>query len=97
LLVEPDHDEQLTHLRCLAVELERRGFASRLLDAAGVPCIKVANPDSPELNERVLCSPAADGSWCFWWPWRQPIGSADDLPAVSRKIMTVLRSVQGAS
>lgn len=95
--MEPHHDEQLVHLRCLAEELRNRGFASQLLDAARQPYIKVANPDSPELTERVLCRPAEDGSWCFWWPWQQPIGSADDLAAVSRKIMTVLRSVQGTS
>jgi hypothetical protein len=49
------------------------------------------------LAERVLCRSAEDGSWCFWRPWQQPIGSADDQAAVSTKIMTVLRSVQGAS
>lgn len=95
--MEPPRDEQLAHLERLATELRRRGFASRLLDAVRPPCIKVANPDSPELSERILCAPAEDGSWCFWWPWRQPIGSADDLTDVSRKIMTVLRSVEGAS
>jgi hypothetical protein len=97
VLVEPDHDEQLAHLRCLAAELQQRGFTSRLLETVASPCVKVTNPDSPELHERVLCSPAADGSWCFWWPWHQPIGSADDLTGVSHKIMTVLRSVQGGS
>ncbi len=95
--MEPHHDEQLVHLRRLAEELRNRGFASQLLDTVRPPYIKVANPDSPELTERVLCRPAEDGSWCFWWPWQQPIGSADDIAVVSRKIMTVLRSVQGTS
>jgi hypothetical protein len=45
----------------------------------------------------VLCRPAEDGSWCFWWPWQQPIGSVDDIEAVSSKIIGVLRSVEGAS
>lgn len=95
--MEPNHDEQLAHLRRLADELRTQGFTSRLLDSARQPSIRVSNPDSPELTERVLCRPAEDGSWCFWWPWQQPIGSADDLVAVSRKITTVLRSVQGTS
>jgi hypothetical protein len=95
--MEPGYDQQLAHLRSLAEELRTRGFATRLLDNARQPSVRVANPDSPELTERVLCRPAADGSWCFWWPWRQPIGSADELAAVSVKITTVLRSVEGAS
>ncbi len=44
-----------------------------------------------------VCRPAEDGSWCFWWPWQQPIGSTDDLAVVASKIMTVLRSVEGTS
>jgi hypothetical protein len=97
MFMERDHSEQLTHLRRLAGELSRRRFASRHDNAAGEPSLKIANPDSPELTERVLCRPAEDGSWCFWWSWQQPIGSADDLAVVASKIMTVLRSVEGTS
>lgn len=93
--MEPDRSEQLAHLQRLADELTTQGFASRMLDADRQPSIKVANRDSPELTERVLCRPAEDGSWCFWWPWQQPIGSADDLAAVASKITTVLRTVPG--
>jgi hypothetical protein len=89
------HQEQLTHLQRLANELQSCGFVSRLLDSADHPSIKVCNPDTPDLNERILCRPADDGSWCFWWPWQQPIGSTDDLLTVITKITTVLRSVQG--
>ena len=96
--MEPGHDEQLTHLQRLADELTSRGFAARLVDASQ-PCVKVANADNGDLSERVLCRPAGDGSWCFWWPWQQqqPIGLAEDVAAVSGKIVTVLRSVEGAS
>jgi hypothetical protein len=87
--MEPRSDEQLAHLRRLADELRDHGFETRLLDNASQLSIKVANPDTPELTERVVCRPAEDGSWCFWWPWRQPIGSADDLAAVAQKITTV--------
>ena len=95
--MEPGHDEQLTRLQELADELTGRGLTARLLDTASPPCVKVTNPDSSELTERVLCRPAGDGSWCFWWPWQQPIGSVEDLAAVAGKIVTVLRSVEGAS
>ena len=95
--MEPRSDEQLAHLRTLAEQLSNRGFATQLHNNASQLSIKVANPDSPELNERILCQRAEDGSWYFCWPWQQPIGSADDLAIVTLKITTVLRSVQGTS
>jgi hypothetical protein len=42
----------------------------------------------------VLCQPADDGSWSFWWPWNQPIGSVDDLELVVNRIALVLRSLE---
>jgi hypothetical protein len=95
--MESDHNQQLAHLRSLAEELSTRGFVTELLDNTTQLSIKVTNPDSPELTERILCRPADDGSWCFWWPWQQPIGSADDLAGVALKITTALRSVQGTA
>jgi hypothetical protein len=89
------NSEDIAYLEQLAGELARRGLSAAVIVKGRRPCVKVANPDTPALNERVFCDQAADGSWCFWWPWRRPIGSADDLGAVAGKIMTVLRSVQG--
>lgn len=86
----------LTHLERLATELQRQGFTAQLNGAVSKPCLQVANADTPTLNERVYCEPAADDSWVFWWPWKQPIGSAADLPGVIAKIAAVLRSVEGA-
>lgn len=88
------HEQIQTHLKRLAEALARREFAAELA-GAGRPCLKVANPDSPRLSERVLCHQAADGSWCYWWPWQQPIGAVDDLETVVGKITAVLRSVEG--
>jgi hypothetical protein len=87
-------DEVITHLESLAAELTRRGLAARVVARGTQPYAKVANPDTPELNERVLCRAADDDSLCFWWPWRQPIGSVDDLETVVGKITAVLRSVE---
>jgi hypothetical protein len=92
-----EESDQVVQLRRLAAELARQGLQASIVTTAKHPYLQAVNPDNPELQERVLCSPAADGSWCFWWPWRQPIGSADDLTGVSHKIMTVLRSVEGGS
>jgi hypothetical protein len=95
--MEPGRNEQLAHLQRLKDNLSSQGFTAQLLDTASQPCVKVANPDNAKLNERVLCRTAEDGSWCFWWSWQQPIGSADDVTDVTSRIMTVLRSVEGAS
>jgi hypothetical protein len=94
--VQPTHAE-LAHLEQLAGELRRRGFSAQLVTGGTRPCVQVANPDTPELNEQVICRTADDRSVAFWWPWRQPIGPADDLDTVVSKITTVLRSVEGPS
>jgi hypothetical protein len=91
--MEPGRDEQLAHLRRLADELGRRGFTAELGGRARQPSLRAANPDTPQLTERVLCERSGDGSWCYWWPWRQPIGPVDDVELVAGKITAVLRSV----
>jgi hypothetical protein len=95
LFMETSSDRRLAHLGRLADELTGRQFAVQLFSTARPPYLKVANPDHGELNERVLCQAAGDGSWCFAWPSRQPIGPAEDLPGVAGKIMTALRPVEG--
>lgn len=90
-----EHSEILTHhLGSLAAALRRRGLDARVVARSARPYVEVANTDTPALNERVLCGPADDQTLCFWWPWRQPIGSVDDLDTVTSKIMAVLRSVE---
>ena len=90
-----DQEEQLAHLERLADELKRQGFRAELNRKVAAPCLRVVNAESPALNERVLCHQADDGSWIFWWPWKQPIGSVEDLAIVVDKIAAVLRSVEG--
>ena len=89
-------DEQHEHLARLADELSKRQFTARLVRRGNTHHLVVANPDSPDLNERIHCQQAADESWCFWWPWHQPIGSVDDLDSVAGKITAVLRTVESA-
>lgn len=89
--------EEVTHLERLQAELSKRGLGAKLITKGGRSYLKVANPNMPELNERVLCHAAEDESLCFWWPWGQPIGSVDDLEVVAEKIAAVLRSVEEPS
>jgi len=88
--------DEVTYLERLSGELARQGLNAQLVRRPAKSYLRVANPGAPALNERVLCAAAADSGWCYWWPWRQPIGSVDDLSAVAEKILTVLRSVEGA-
>ena len=89
--------EQHEYLNRLADELRRWQFSTRFGGSGSGQYLLVENPQHRDLNERVHCRPAADGTWCFWWPWRQPIGSVDDLETVAGKIMAVLRAVEGGS
>jgi hypothetical protein len=88
---------KLTYLEQLREALTAKGFSVQVVSINTKPYLKVANAETPKLNERVICEQAEDGSWCFWWPWRQPIGSVDDLERVTGKVAAVLRSVEGES
>jgi hypothetical protein len=86
-------DSSIAYLRNLADELEQHGFTTDLVGNVSKPYLRVANAETPTLNERVLCHQAEDDSWLFWWPWKQPIGAVDDPAAVVEKIAAVLKSV----
>jgi hypothetical protein len=90
-------NEQREHLGRLAGELSKWQFTARLEGRGSDQYLIVENPDHRDLNERVHCYPAEDRTWCFWWPWRQPIGSVDDVETVVGKIMAVLRTVEGGA
>jgi hypothetical protein len=89
--------EEVIHLERLAAELARHGLSAQVVTSGRQPCVKAANPNTPQLNERVLCDRGGDGAWCYRWPWQQPIGLVDDLQKVAGKITAVLRSVEGQS
>ena len=90
-------NDQHEYLGRLADELRKWHFSVRFGGSGSAHYLMVENPDYRDLNERVLCRPADDGTWCFWRPWRQPIGSVEDLETVTGKIMAVLRTVEGGS
>lgn len=88
-----EHDpEKLAYLERLGDVLTSRGFSAQIISINTKPHLKVANAETPKLNERVQVEQAEDGSWCYWWPWQQPIGSVDDLETVIGKVASVLRS-----
>ena len=81
----------------LADELRKRQFTACLEGHGSGLYLMVENTDHREMNERILCQPAEDRAWYFWWPWRQPIGSVDDLDNVTGKIAAVLRTLEDAT
>jgi hypothetical protein len=95
--MDSELEEQLAHLRGLADELHGLDLRAELRGTTGSPYLKVVNPGSATLNERVLCHKAPDGLWHFAWPWQQPIGGTDDLPRVAAKVAAVLRTVESTS
>ena len=86
--------EQLYHLRRLADELRRREWPAAITGGQA-PCLRVANPVTPELNERVVCWTEQDGEMYFLWSGRQRIGPVADLGTVVGQITHVLRTVEG--
>jgi hypothetical protein len=84
----------LTHLEQLAAKLTVNGLSAELVGKISKPYLNVALADAPNQTERVLCQQDDDGSWSYWWPWEQSIGSVDDLDLVMSRIALVLRSVE---
>ncbi len=93
--MEQQREQALSHLQRLADELTRQNFQAEVITRDSRPYVRVTNPESSELTERVLCQRADDGTWCFWWSWQHPVGSVDDVDTAARRIMMVLRSVEG--
>lgn len=89
-----DHDQAVDRLKQLAVELESRSFAVRLLTRPDQPpCLRVINPAAPVLSEHVLVAPNSDGEWWFCFPWPQRIAVTDDVTAAADRIEHVLAEV----
>jgi hypothetical protein len=78
-------------LDTLAAELRRRGYDAQLVAPEGrEPWLAVRNPQVPMLAETVL----AHANW-FWWPWRDRIGPAADVPAAADRVLRVLAATSG--
>lgn len=92
-----ENSEEVRHLNQLAAELAKRRLTTEVVAGGKRPYLKVASVETPQLNEKVFCDQDDDKTWRYSWPWRQPIGPADDLDAVIVKITAVLRPIEGSS
>lgn len=75
-----------TAMEQLAAELRDRGLETNLILApGGLPRMIVRNPAATALSETIVGH--AGG---FWWPWKDRIGPASDVPGVAGVIARVL-------
>jgi hypothetical protein len=87
-------DSARPHLERLAGVLQRRGWQVRLVTGPGEEaCLRVTNPNAPVMSERVMCRRGPDFRWHFSWPWRQSIGSTDQVSEVADAITKLLREI----
>jgi hypothetical protein len=84
--------ETIGRLDALAGELAACGWTSVVQTPRGkLPRLHARNPD-PEaaaLSEIVFALPHTDGTWGYWWPWREPI--AEEAADAAAVIVRVLR------
>ena len=77
-------------LDTLAAELRRHGHEANLIAPEGrEPWPAVRNPQVPMLAETVL----AQAGW--FWPWRDRIGPAADVPTAADRVLRVLAATSG--
>jgi hypothetical protein len=74
----------------LAAELDRRGFAVRVLATNGKVRAWVQNPAAPEFSDAVYAWPDDVGDWWLWWSWAARIALIDDVKAAADTIACVL-------
>lgn len=70
----------------LADCLEALGLRTKVIERiSGPQRMRVSNPASAALSETIFIFNGA-----FWWPWKDKIGAADDVPGVADRIARVL-------
>ena len=74
----------------LAAELDRRGFAARVLANGDKLRIWVQNRSISRLTDAVYAAPDGDGAWWLWWSWADRIAPIDDVSEAAFKIAYVL-------
>ncbi len=77
-------------LNDLAAELDRRGFAARVLASGGKLRMWVQNRSISHLSDAVYAAPDGDGAWWLWWSWADQIAPIDDVSEAAFKIAYVL-------
>lgn len=74
----------------LAEDMQKRGFATDVMQSGSHTGLSVVNQAVPQLSETVYVAPADDGSWWFWWSWADRLAPIEDVDAAAFKIAYVL-------
>ncbi len=74
----------------LAADLDKRGFAVRVLATGEKLRMWVQNPSAHELSDAVYAWPDRDGDWWLWWSWGSPIAPVHDVAGAADTIACVM-------
>ena len=71
------------YLKALRGELHALGMASEVVTSGSEPRLRLGSPyigwDADSCFEgHVLAAHVSGAGWCYWWPWVQVIGPAED-------------------
>jgi hypothetical protein len=86
-----DEDLALRYLEALHGELHALGMTSEVVTSGSEPRLRLGRPytrwnaDSC-FEGHVLAARVSHAGWCYWWPWVQVIGTADD-PAKAAQVI----------
>jgi hypothetical protein len=85
-----DQEDAAKQLQALAEDVQKRGFATDVMQGSRHAGLSVVNRSVPQLSETVYIAPADDGSWWFWWSWADRLAPINDVDAAAFKIAYVL-------
>lgn len=77
-------------LDALAADLDKRGFAVRVLATGSKLRMWVQNPAAREFSDAIYVWPDSDGDWWFWWSWEARIAMVEHVDAAADTIACVL-------
>ncbi len=66
-------------LEALATDLDKRGFAVRVLATGSKLRMWVQNPAARECSDAIYVWPDGDGDWWLWWSWEAKIAPVQEV------------------
>jgi len=82
--------EAAKRMDALAADLDKRGFAVRVLATGGKLRMWVQNPAAPEFSDAIYAWPDGDGDWWVWWSWAARIALIEDVKEAADTIACVM-------
>ncbi len=77
-------------LEALATDLDKRGFAVRVLATGSKLRMWVQNPAARQCSDAIYAWPDGDGDWWLWWSWAAKIAMIEHVDAAADTIACCL-------